>query len=161
MGGMNWVVTGVLAAVVLASGGCGNAAQAPKGSACMPPPFTVSPAAAAPGGSLTVSAKDAKCNPAYGGSAQVQLQVTDGSGEVVVDTLAPMNDAGGFSAVLTVPDSAVPGQGAVVAYPHNVDWCDDTGRNNRLGGTGAAGPAAGGIQRASCILPTQPLTIEP
>lgn len=166
MGGLNWVVSGVVAAVVLASGGCGTAEEDPMGTGCMPPPFTVSADAAAPGSHVTVSAKDADCNPAYGDGAQVQLEIMDGSGAKVVDTLAPMNDAGGFSAVVTIPASAVPGLGAVVAYPYDLDWCDDTGQNNRLKGSGdtgngSAGTGAGDLQRASCEIPMEALTIEP
>lgn len=131
------------------------------GSGCMPPPFTLSSDSVRAGGSLTVGAKDATCNPRYGADARIQLEITDGSGEKVVKLLAPMNDAGGFGAVLTVPEGAAPGRGAVAAQPYNVDWCDDTGRNNRLGGNGTAGPDAGEIQRVSCVLPSQPLTIEP
>ena len=64
-----------------------------------------------------------------------------------------MNDAGGFSATVEVPASAVPGAGMVSAYPYNLDWCDDTGRNNRVG--------AMEIQRISCVMPSEPLQIEP
>lgn len=127
----------------------------------MPPAFSLSTDTARPGGSITISAEDATCNPRYGEGAQIQLQVMDGSGAKVLDTTAPMNDAGGFGFVLTVPESAVPGTGSVAAQPYNLDWCDDTGRNNRVGSApiGAEGPAE--IQRASCVLPTQLLTIKP
>ncbi|AIY02852.1 hypothetical protein ART_3253 [Arthrobacter sp. PAMC 25486] len=127
----------------------------------MPPPFSISADTIRPGGNLTVKADDADCDPRYGADAQILLEITDGSGEKVVDTLAPMNDAGGFSAAVKVPDSAVPGQGAVNAYPWNLDWCDDTGRNNRMGNPGVGADAAPDIELASCTLPSKPLTIEP
>ncbi|MGP9501534.1 hypothetical protein ACT3TS_04890 [Specibacter sp. AOP5-B1-6] len=63
--------------------------------------------------------------------------------------------AGGFSAAVNVPAGAVAGEGMVSAYPYNLDWCDDTGRNNRVGADAAD------FERASCVLPTQPLRIEP
>lgn len=144
----------VLAAVVLVNAGCGGPpGTAPLGSGCFPPPYSISPSTAKPGGRITVSADDARCNPRYGGNAQIQLELYDGSGAKVMELLAPMNDAGGFSTVIEVPASAVPGAGSVSAYPYNVDWCDDTGRNNRVG--------AMDIQRASCVMPSEALTIEP
>lgn len=148
--------------LTVAGTGCGQPARTFGGDGCMPPSFSLSADAASPGESFTVSADDATCNPRYGDTAQIQLEVMDGSGVKIVDTLAPMNDAGGFSAVVTLPDSAVPGQGAVSAYPYNLDWCDDTGRNNRV--HGAAGMGHGGeaeFQRVSCAMRTQPLTIDP
>ncbi|MEE2523453.1 hypothetical protein V1639_10300 [Pseudarthrobacter sp. J75] len=39
--------------------------------------------------------------------------------------------------------------------PHNLDWCDDTGKNNRVAGS------AGGLQRISCAMPVKPLQIKP
>lgn len=147
---------GLVAALLLtvAGSGCGSPVGTVGDSGCMPPPFSLSTDTARPGEPVTVSADDATCNPRYGADARIHLQLMDGSGVTVLDTTAAMNDAGGFSSVLTVPDSAVPGEGAVVAYPYELDWCDDTGRNNRVG-------AGIGIQRASCVQPSQPLTIKP
>ncbi|WP_425862686.1 hypothetical protein [Arthrobacter sp. TWP1-1] len=119
----------------------------------MPPEFSLSQDLASPGGSLTVSAADATCDPRYGENAQVQIEITDGSGAKVVEELAPMNDAGGFSVPLDIPSTAVPGQGTVSTYPYNVDWCDDTGKNNRVG------RAASGFERVSCASRAVPLTI--
>lgn len=144
----------MLAVVMLAITGCGGPpGTAPLGSGCFPPAYSLSPATAKPGGSITVAADDANCNPRYGEHAQIQVELYDGSGTKVVEMLAPMNDAGGFSAAVEVPAGAVPGAGIVSAYPYNLDWCDDTGRNNRVG--------AGAIERISCVMPSQPLWIEP
>lgn len=126
----------------------------------MPPSFALGADSARAGEPVSVSAPDATCDPRYGKDAQVQVEVMDGSGTRVLETLAPMNDAGGFSLTVNLPETAVPGEGFVVAQPFGVDWCDDTGRNNRLGG--AAGTGAGsGIQRVSCVMPTRPLLIGP
>ncbi|WP_459299394.1 hypothetical protein [Arthrobacter sp. TMN-49] len=123
---------------------------------CLPPPYTLSPETAKPGGSVTIRADDASCNPRYGENAQIQLEVHDGSGAKVVEVLAPMNDAGGFSAVVDLPATVASGQGMVSAYPYNLDWCDDTGRNNRVGAVGDTD-----VQLVSCLLPSRPLQIAP
>ena len=55
-------------------------------------------------------------------------------------------------------DSRARGRGATVtAMPYNIDWCDDTGRNNRAGGS----IRAGDLTRASCAQPVRILTITP
>ncbi|MHA7271611.1 hypothetical protein [Arthrobacter sp. HLT1-20] len=72
-------------------------------------------------------------------------------GTKIVELLAPMNDAGGFSMSVNLPVDAVPGEGMVAAYPYDLDWCDDTGRNNRVG--------AQEITRVSCAMPSKPLQI--
>ncbi|WP_243400013.1 hypothetical protein [Arthrobacter glacialis] len=123
---------------------------------CLPPSFSLSPATAKSGASITVAADDASCNPRYGENAQIQVEVYDGSGAKVLETLAPMNDAGAFSVSLDLPTDAVPGEGMVAAYPYNVDWCDDMGRNNRVGALGAQE-----ITLVSCAIPSMPLRIEP
>lgn len=69
-----------------------------------------------------------------------------------------MNDAGAFSSELVIPETAVPGQAMVSAYPYNVDWCDDTGKNNRVGAPESSGALE--IQRISCVMPSQPLAAE-
>ena len=51
----------------------------------------------------------------------------------MLEALAPMTDDGGFTFVFTVPPATAPGEAAVMAYPYNLDWCDDTGVNNRAG----------------------------
>ncbi len=103
---------------------------------CMPPAYTVTPSEAKPGDQVTVSAPDTSCDARYGQNAQVQVTVRDAFGSVVLEELAPMSDDGAFTVVFTVPPAAAPGKAAVGAYPYNVDWCDDTGVNNRAG----AGP---------------------
>ncbi|MEO6529521.1 MAG: hypothetical protein ABI563_00840 [Specibacter sp.] len=153
--GFGAVLVGVLAS--LAGAGCsGPPGPAPLGSGCFPPPFSITPATAKPGSSITVTADDASCNPRYGDKAQIQLEVYDGSGAKVLETLVPMNDDGGFSASVELPAAAVPGKGMVAAYPYNLDWCDDTGRNNRVGALEGQE-----IKRVSCVLPSEPLQIEP
>jgi hypothetical protein len=64
-----------------------------------------------------------------------------------------MTDDGGFSFEFTVPLAAAPGEAAVVAYPYNMDWCDDTGVNNRAAASQQA------LVRASCVEPMVPLMI--
>jgi hypothetical protein len=70
------------------------------------------------------------------------------------NTLSAMNDGGGSTYTFVVPARAAKGQATVTAVPCNIDWCDDTGRNNRV-----AGAAVVLLQRASCVLPVKPLTI--
>lgn len=103
---------------------------------------------------MIVTAPDADCNPRYGANARIQISVTDSSGAKVVNSTSAMNDGGGFSYSFVVPAGTAAGQSTVTAVPYNIDWCDDTGRNNRV-----AGAAVGQLQRASCVLPAQPLTI--
>lgn len=146
----------VLASLGLSSLALASCSQPGLSQPCLPPPFTLSPATAKPGSSVTVSADDAGCNPRYGENAQIQVEVYDGSGAKVLEALAPMNDAGGFSVSVDLPAPAVPGEGMVAAYPYNLDWCDDTGRNNRVGARGAQE-----IKLVSCAMPSKPLLIEP
>ncbi|MDQ0618864.1 hypothetical protein [Arthrobacter globiformis] len=103
---------------------------------------------------MTVAAQDADCNPRYGATARIQISVTDSSGAKVVNTTSAMDDGGGFSYTFVVPTGTVAGEAAVTALPYNIDWCDDTGRNNRV-----AGAAVVQLQQASCVLPVKPLTI--
>lgn len=139
------------------AGSCAGCAYLGIGHAppCMPPAFSVSPASAHPGEAVTVAAPNAGCDPSYGEDAEVRVWMMDASGEQVVEAIAPMNDAGGCSYVFDVPLDAVPGAAAVSAVPHDVDWCDDTGRNNRL----ATGPDDVELVRASCVLPTRTLVV--
>jgi len=103
---------------------------------------------------VTVQAQDAGCNPRYGANAQIQVSVTDSSGAKIINTTSKMNDGGGFAYTFIVPARTARGKAAVTAVPYNIDWCDDTGRNNRV-----AGAAVVLLQRASCVLPVKPLTI--
>ncbi|WP_427006993.1 hypothetical protein [Pseudarthrobacter sp. H2] len=100
-----------------------------------------------------MAAPDAGCNPRYGENARIQVIVTDATGAEVVNTTAPMNDAGGFTYTFEVPARTAAGDAAVTAMPYNIDWCDDTGRNNRTDG------AAVTLRGASCAPPTKPLGI--
>ena len=149
-----FLVASAVAAVALPGAAC---SPQPGSQPCFPPPLSLSTASAAPGDSVTVSAHDATCNPRYGVRAQIKVEVFDGTGTMVVDSTGPMNDAGGFSFSFELPVAAVPGTWMVSAFPHDVDWCDDTGRNNRVG----RGPDADGMQRVSCVLPTVELLVAP
>jgi hypothetical protein len=120
---------------------------------CMPPAFSVNPTSTKAGDTVTVQASDADCDPRYGENARIQVTVTDAAGTKVINTTAPMNDAGGFTYTFEVPPQSAVGDAAVEATPYGVDWCDDTGRNNR-----AAGPAAT-FERASCAARIEPFNI--
>ena len=137
-------------ALIAAASGCSSDlfAEPP----CFPPEYSVTPTTAGPGDVVTVEAPGADCNPRYGENAQIQVIVTDEQGEEVINTTAPMTDAGAFTYTFPVPDQMVIGEAAVTAMPHDVDWCDDTGRNNRAQGTV-------NLERASCAEPVKPLTI--
>lgn len=139
------------ATLLLAASGCGRDIFAPP--PCMPPAYSVSPSAAKPGDKVTVSAPDAACAARYGQGAQIHVTVTDAAGVSVLEELAPMTDDGAFTFVFTVPQSAAAGEGGVTAVPYGVDWCDDTGVNNR------AAPGGLGLDRVSCAIPLVPLTV--
>lgn len=122
---------------------------------CLPPAYSVSPLSAGAGETVTVTAPDARCNPGYGKDARIHVIVTDAGGTKVLDTTAPMNDAGGFTYAFGVPLHAAAGAATVTAMPYGVDWCDDTGRNNRA----AASGSTAALGRASCAQPARLLTI--
>lgn len=121
---------------------------------CLPPNYSVSPSNAKIGETVTVQAEDAGCNPRYGQDALIQVTVTDGAGQDIVEETAPMNDAGGFTFQFVVPQQAAPGKASVEAVPYALDWCDDTGRNSRV-------PQSLGMVRASCAARSVPLTLTP
>ena len=100
-------------------------------------------------------APDADSNPRYGQNARIQVIMTDAAGVDVVTATAPMNDAGAFTYSFHVPAGTAAGESAITAMPFNIDWCDDTGRNNRAAG------AANGLTRVSCVFPQKPLAITP
>ncbi|MBT2248827.1 hypothetical protein JHV56_08980 [Arthrobacter sp. BHU FT2] len=102
---------------------------------------------------MTVEAQDSECDPRYGEHAEIDVNVTDAGGKRIISTTAPMNDAGGFTYSFRVPSSATPGKAAVEAYPHDVDWCDDTGKNNRVSAAEKL------LIRASCAARIEPLLI--
>lgn len=133
------------------------APAAMKPQPCFPPQYSVQPESSRPGGQVTVSAPDAKCNPSYGPDARVEVSLTDSAGLEVLRTTAPMNNDGGFSFTFRVPASAKPGGAAVTAVPYGLDWCDDTGTNNRLRRQSAGETA---LLQASCATPVVPLLIQ-
>lgn len=151
-------VLAIAGAAVLAGSlaGCGvlPGLEAPP---CLPPEYAVSLAEARPGQAVTVSAPDAGCDPRYGNDAQIEVIVTDASGAEVIHETAPMSDAGGFTFTFTVPSDTAAGEASVTALPYNLDWCDDTGRNNRV--SGALGAAGADLERVSCAMPLRPLLI--
>ena len=102
---------------------------------------------------MTVTAPEAVCDPRYGANARIQVIVTDKSGIEVIDATAPMTDAGGFTYTFRVPAQVAVGEAAVTAMPYNIDWCDDTGRNNRVRGEPMT------LERVSCATPVEPLNI--
>jgi hypothetical protein len=63
-----------------------------------------------------------------------------------------MSDAGEFSYAFTVPADLPVGEATVTAMPYAIDWCDGTGKNNRVSG-------GADVIRASCVMPVETLTI--
>lgn len=142
---------GVLVLVASISGCSSTTGGEPP---CFPPAYSLTPTEAKPGQSVTVAAPDADCNPRYGTNARIQVSVTDATGAEVVNTTSAMNDAGGFTYTFVVPARTAVGDAAVTAVPYNIDWCDDTGRNNRVAGTRVAA-----VVRVSCVMPVKTLAI--
>ncbi len=118
----------------------------------MPPAYTLDSPVVAPGGTLGISAPDATCNPGYGEDAKICIELVDDFQHVVTTELAPMSDAGSFTHGLRIPIGTKPGAYAITAMPDGVEWCDDTGRNNRLDGA-AIGVNGMSTARASCAAP--------
>lgn len=146
-----WATVGVLVLVAPISGCLSSTGAEPP---CFPPAYSLTPTEAKPGQSVTVAAPDADCNPRYGNNARIQVSVIDAIGEEAVNSTSAMNDAGGFTYTFVVPARTAAGDAAVTAVPYNIDWCDDTGRNNRV-----AGAREVTLVRVSCVLPVRPLTI--
>ncbi|MFJ2618891.1 hypothetical protein [Glutamicibacter sp. NPDC087344] len=135
--------------------GCVASGEYPfGGSACMPPQYSVSPSVASPGSDVVVSAPGATCNPRYGEEAQIAVTVTDSSGNVVLDSKGPMNDDGSFEFSFALPEDMASGTATITAVPADVDWCDDTGTNNRH-------KSEDDIDRTSCVLPIKLLQVTP
>ncbi len=65
-----------------------------------------------------------------------------------------MNDDGSFEFAFALPDDIASGTATITAVPANVDWCDDTGTNNRL-------KSEEDIDRTSCVLPIKLLQVTP
>jgi hypothetical protein len=143
------------ALLILAGSGCGvrGDGEAPP---CFPPPYSVDPTSAKPGENVTVAAPDAGCDPRYGDDARILVIVTDANGVKVLEATSPMNDAGGFSYGFDVPAQTAPGAATVTAMPYNIDWCDDTGKNNRAAAAGTSLI----LEPASCAIPIRLLTIK-
>ncbi|WP_115789702.1 hypothetical protein [Arthrobacter silvisoli] len=116
------------------------------------------PGTVRPGEQVTVSAPDVDCNPAYGQGAKIEVSLTDAAGREIFKKTGPMNNDGGFTFSFEVPSGMKPGKAGVTAMPYRLDWCDDTGRNNRLKRQGAGDP---GLARTSCVIPVVPLMIRP
>ena len=146
-----------LVLMFIAAAGCACSSSGNGEPPCFPPAFSVAPSSAQPGDTVTVMAPDADCNPRYGQNARIQVTMTDAAGVDIVTATAPMNDAGGFNYSFEVPPGTAAGESAITAMPFDIDWCDDTGRNNRVKGDGAAD----GLERVSCVLPQKPLIITP
>jgi hypothetical protein len=68
----------------------------------------VDPSIAKAGDKVTVTAPDADCNPRYGQNARIHVTVTDATSVEVINTTAPMNDAGGFIYSFEVPTQRPP-----------------------------------------------------
>lgn len=145
---------GCLALIAGTASGCASFPSSNE-PPCGPPGFSVNPSSAKAGDKVTVTAPNADCNPRYGTDARIQVTVTDATSVQVISSTAPMNDAGGFSYSFDVPAQTAVGNATVTAMPYNIDWCDDTGKNNRAGG------ATRLLQRASCATPMASLGITP
>lgn len=138
------------ASILMGVAGCRDVPGPPP---CLPPAYSVTPSEARPGDQVTVSAQDTTCDARYGADAKVQVTVRDAAGINVLEGLAPMTDDGGFTFVFTVPAGMAAGNAGVTAYPYALDWCDDTGVNNR---------AASGLEslvRVSCAERLVPMVI--
>ncbi len=72
----------------------------------------------------------------------------------MLNATAPMTNDGGFAYTFQIPGRTAAGKGAVTAVPYNINWCDDTGKNDRVTGSVEAA-----LERESCVLPVQTLTI--
>lgn len=144
----------LLVGPLLLAGVAGCSWLEPTAPPCLPPSFSVAPATVSPGATVTVTAANAECDPRYGGDAQVRVTLTDAEGRQILEKKGSMDDAGAFRLEFTVPARTAPGKAMVTAEPHNVDWCDDTGRNNRVSEGGEK------VIRTSCALPSVPLTVQ-
>ncbi len=82
----------------------------------------------------------------------MEISISTDSGEKLLDTKAAMEDNGAFEYSYRVPKTAKPGVLSVSAAPADVDWCDDTGTNNRL-------KDESDIERTSCEIPVRLLAI--
>lgn len=141
-----------LSAVLISSTVTGCSPSAESSPPCMPPNFSISVSEARAGNSVSLSAPAATCNPSYGEEARVEISVSTDSGKKVLHTKAPMEDNGAFEYSYHIPKTTKPGVLAISAMPADVDWCDDTGTNNRL-------KNASEFERTSCEIPVRQLAI--
>lgn len=118
----------------------------------MPPAYILATAVVAPGGTLRISAPAATCKPRYGEDARVRIDLVNTRREVLLTELAAMSDAGAFTHALEIPATLKPGTYGISAAPDGVDWCDDTGRNNRLENPGF-GDTGLRVVRTACAVP--------
>ncbi|MFJ6415822.1 hypothetical protein [Paeniglutamicibacter sp. NPDC091659] len=125
---------------------------------CMPPEYVLDSTSLKAGESLTVSAPDATCDPRYGERAQIQIDLLDEQNEALLTELAPMGDAGSFEHTLRIPATTKPGSYSISATPYGVDWCDDTGRNNRIENLGF-GQSGMAVIRVACATPYVPFRV--
>ncbi|NKG19527.1 hypothetical protein [Paeniglutamicibacter terrestris] len=124
----------------------------------MPPPYKLSSQSVRAGSSVSISAPDATCNPRYGTNAQVHIELLDSNSQILSTALSPMSDAGAFSYSLVVPTASKTGHYWVSATPFVPDWCDDTGKNNRVESAGQRAPLLD-LDRVSCALPLLELVV--
>lgn len=140
---------GMLLGVTACAGGPGGPSGPPP---CPPPAYSLSAESVTAGGTLRVSAPEATCNPSYGNNAQIEIQLVDSKHKVIETKLAPMTDTGSFNYQLTVPSTLRAGTYSISALPHDLDWCDDTGVNNRLKKSSIQNSSVV-VVRASCVTP--------
>lgn len=143
----------VVLGLCLSLGACDNGTLGVSNSPpCNPPAYSLSAESVTAGGTLRISAPEATCNPSYGNNAQIEIQLVDSKHKVIETKLAPMTDTGSFNYQLTVPSTLRAGTYSISALPHDLDWCDDTGVNNRLKNSNIQNSGVV-IVRASCITP--------
>lgn len=146
---------GILFGVTACVGGPGGPSGPPP---CPPPAYTLGSDSVAQGGTLRVSAPEATCNPSYGDKAQIEIQLLDSQHKVLETQLAPMRDTGSFDYQLALPSTLRAGTYSISAFPHDLDWCDDTGVNNRLKNSSSQNSGVV-IVRASCVIPIKEFTV--
>ncbi|MDP5228703.1 MULTISPECIES: hypothetical protein [Arthrobacter] len=126
----------------------------PPPAPCEPPAYHLQADHVRAGADVVVEAPDASCDPRYGHNAQVEVRLLDANQHQLTRVLAPMNDAGGFSARMTLPQSLAPGVYLVSATPYELGTCFDT--NHRAGREDGRDEA---IVPASCAEPVKLLTV--
>lgn len=82
----------------------------------------------------------------------MRIDLVNGHQDVLLSELAPMSGAGAFTHTVEIPASLKPGTYGISAAPDGVDWCDDTGRNNRVENSGFKDTGLL-VVRAACAVP--------